>query len=114
VRYVALGAGLLGGIGLVANLFVDRDELGWVGLGLIGVAVAVAGAGLVREAWLKLVCAAGSVALGWSLLEVLHEAAADRTVDAVAGGLTTLCVAVAVVRRPARPEEPARRGNHRS
>ena len=88
--------------------------LAWVGLGLLAVAVAVVGAGLVRESWLTVVSAAGSVALSWAVLEVLRDVAPDRELEAVVGGLATLCVAVAMMRR-ATPAVPVERpGNHRS
>ncbi|WP_148611690.1 hypothetical protein [Nocardioides rubriscoriae] len=109
-----MGAALVGGVCLVANLFVDADLLSVVGLVLVSVAVAVAGAGLVRAWWLTIVCGAGSVALALAVLAVLRDAAPDREVDAVLGGVATLCVAVALLRRP-RPEVAvARPGNHRS
>lgn len=123
MRVLGLGAALVGGICLVANRFVDVDPLSWLGSALLAVAVLVAGAGLARAWWLTVVTGLGAVALAWALLEVAYDAAADRDVEAVAGGLATLCVAVAVL-RPARPApgSGARsgagptppRGNHRS
>lgn len=98
MRRVALAAALVGGVVLVANLYVDRDAVSWAGLALLGVAVAVVGAGLVRVAWLRLVSAAGSVALSWAVLESVREVAPDRELEAVLGGLATLCVAIATVR----------------
>lgn len=114
MRVVALGAALVGGVALVVTLFVDADALTWVGLGLLAVAIAVVGAGLVRAWWLMLVTAAGAVALGWALLETARDLAPDREVDAVVGGIATLCVAVAVLRGSRRPARAERPGNHRS
>jgi hypothetical protein len=102
VRFVVLGAALLGGVCLVADLFVMADLLDAVGLVLVGLAVAGVGAGLARGPLLRIVCAAGSVALGWSVLQVLHDVADPHQVDAGVGGLATLCVAAMVLR-----------GNHR-
>ena len=123
MRALALGSALAGGVFLVGNLFVDADALTWIGLALLAVAVAVVGAGLARAAWLAAVTAVGSVALAAAVLEVGREIAPDRTVEAVAGGLATLCVAVALLRghraepgqgpAPTRPAS-TRPGNHRS
>jgi hypothetical protein len=117
VRFVALGAALAGGVCLVAHLFVGPDPLAWVGLALLGVAVAVVGGSLVRQPWLVLVTAAGSVGLAWASLEALRAVAPDRELEGVVGGLATLCVAVAMLRpaaEPSRREEGADRpGNHR-
>ena len=113
MRFVVLGAALLGGVCLVANLFVMADVLDVGGLVLVGLALAGAGAGLARVPLLRVVCAAGSVALGWSLLEVLHDVVDPHQVDAAVGGLATLCVAAAVLLgRPAAAAAPPR-GNHR-
>lgn len=108
---VALGAALVGGVCLVANLFVDADALARAGLGLLCVAIAVVGAGLVREAWLMVVSSAGSVALSWAVYEALRDVAPDLQLEAAVGGVATLCVALAVLR----PSKPVTRpGNHRS
>ncbi len=107
---VALGAAMVGGACLVGNLFVGSDPLGWAGLGLIGLALAVLGAGLVRQAWLSPICAAGALALGWAVLEIARAAAPERQLHAVLGGGASLCVAVVTMRRPAAAERP---GNHR-
>ena len=126
MRVVALGAALTGGVALVAHLFVDVDVLTWIGLGLLGIAVAVVGVGLTRTWWLAVVTGLGAPALGWAVLEVARDAAPDREVEAVLGGLATLCVAVAVLRSSRQPDAPTdtptkttettprRRGNHRS
>ena len=111
VRIVALGAALAGGACLVANLFVDHDALAVAGLVVLAVAVAVVGARLVRAPWLAVVCAAGAVALAWAVLEVLREAVPDLELEAVVGGVATLCVAVATMRPHPAPQRP---GNHRS
>ena len=112
MRVGAMGAALGGGVCLVANLWVDLTALTWTGLALLGVAVVVVGASLVRRPWLAVVAAAGSVTLAASVLDVARSGAPDREVDAVVGGLATLCVAVAMLRGPAAPRP--RPGNHRS
>jgi hypothetical protein len=118
VGVVASGAALVGGVALVAHLFVGVAALAWVGLGLVGIAVAVLGAGLARAWWLALLTGLGALALGWALLEVVRDVASDREVDAVVGGLATLGVAVAVLRSSRRPGPAAsgagHPGNHRS
>ncbi|MEO9324270.1 hypothetical protein ABFT23_12325 [Nocardioides sp. C4-1] len=119
MRLVALGSALAGGMCLVANLFVDVEALSWVGLGLVGLAVLVAGARLVRAPWLAVVSGVGSLALAWALLETLRDEvpSSAREVEAIAGGVATLGVALAVLRRtPATPGTggAARAGNHRS
>ena len=118
MRILALGGALVGGVALVTHLFVDVDALTWAGLALVGLAVAVVGAGLARAWWLALVTGLGAAALAWTVLEVAREAVPERDVEAVVGGLATLCVAVAVLRSPRVPDAGdggvARRGNHRS
>ncbi len=111
MRQVTLAAALLGGVLLVANLFVDADALAWAGLALVGLAVAALGARLVEQPWLAVITAAGSVALGWAVLAVLNEAVDGRQLDAAVGGVATLGVAVAVMRSPTARDRP---GNHRS
>ncbi|WP_139977508.1 hypothetical protein [Nocardioides litoris] len=131
VRQLALGAALVGGIALVAHLYVDSAALAWGGRGLLAVAVALAGATLGRQAWLQAVCAAGAVALAGSLHLLLIDLGPRMQVEAVVGGLATLVVGVLVMRpTPARPTappspspspssapspapSPARPGNHR-
>ncbi|QCW51826.1 hypothetical protein FE634_17960 [Nocardioides dongxiaopingii] len=92
------GAALLGGIVLVAHLFVADQRFGWVGWGLVAVAVALAGAAVARPPLLALVGAVGAVALGWAVLEVGQELASERQLGAVVGGLATASVAIAVLR----------------
>lgn len=111
---VVLGAALLGGVCLVANLFVGAAALSGVGLVLLAVAVAAIGASLVRATWLMAITASGAVALGWAVLEVLRDVAPDRQVEALVGGCATLYVAVAVLRAPRGGSRTTRRGNHRS
>ncbi|MDO9455327.1 hypothetical protein [Nocardioides sp.] len=114
MRVVALGAALAGGVCLVAHLFLDVDVLSWLGLGLLGVAAAAVGAGLVRARWLAVVTATGAIALAWAVLELAHDLAPDRAVEAAVGGLASLCVAVAMLRRPDPAGQAGRPGNHRS
>ncbi|MCW2815788.1 MAG: hypothetical protein JWN84_3243 [Nocardioides sp.] len=114
VRVVALGAALVGGVGLVAHLFVDAGVLWWTGLALLGVAVAVVGAGLARVPWLAAITAAGAVVLAWAVLETARNAVPDPQLGAVVGGIATLVVAVTVLRRPPAGHPTTRPGNHRS
>lgn len=114
LRGVAMGTALVGGTCWVANLFVDEPALSVTGLVLVLVAVAAVGAGLVRKAWVGVVSASGSAALTWSVIELLRGSADDRTLEAVLGGVATVLVALAVVRRPVRPANPAPHGQHRT
>ncbi|WP_345455425.1 hypothetical protein [Nocardioides marinquilinus] len=109
MRALTTTSALVGGVLLVVHLFVVADWLSWTGLGLVGLAVALAASRLGRAPWLSLVCAAGALGLAWAVLETGRELGPDREVEAVVGGLATLAVAVAVMRTPVR-----RPGNHRS
>ncbi len=109
LRVVALTAGLLGGIAWVANLWVEQDAVSWAGLALLAVAVAAVGAELVRQPWLQLISAVGSVALVVSVVEVLRAEVDDRPLEGVVGAAATLAVALAVWGGPGRNSS----GNHR-
>ncbi|CAN5645034.1 hypothetical protein BH11ACT8_BH11ACT8_24040 [soil metagenome] len=116
MRPVVLTAALLGGMVWVADLFVDRVALSVTGAVLLGASVLFWGAGLVRQAWLAAITGAGAVILAWSILSLLRDAADDRVLEGVLGGLASLLVAVGVARGPreARASATGRTaGNHR-
>jgi hypothetical protein len=100
VRPVATAAALVGGIAWVANYFVDNDVLVWAGAVLLAVAVAAAGASLVRHPGIKVIAAVGALLLVGSVFSLVRESADDAVVHLVAGGLATLLVAVTYARRP--------------
>ena len=116
MRTAQLSAGLMGGVAWVANLFVDSDALSVIGTVLLGLAVLVVGGRQARQTWLSVITAAGSVALFWSLLELLRDVYDDRVLEAVLGGVASLVVAIVVARSPGGSgldRAVAKRGNHR-
>ncbi len=102
---VARVAGVLGGLAWVVRQAAGLEELRWPGLTLLGVALAAAGAGLVSSSapWLRLVVAVCFPVLVWSVVEVLHGAAEDSLVDAVAGAAIALACLLAMARGSGRP-----------
>ncbi len=99
-RILVTAAALLGGVCWVAHMFVDAGALVWLGMVLLGLALAVVGAGLVRAPWVRAVAAAGSVALAGGLVELGRNTAEDRVFLGIVGGSATLVVAATVVLRP--------------
>ena len=75
----------------VARLVVGEDPavLYWVGLGLVTLALAAAGAALVKKGtwWLRLIVAVALPALVLSIYSAFRPLADTLVVDAVAGGL---------------------------
>lgn len=112
LRVLGTATALLGAVLWVANLFVARTVLEWLGATLVGVAVASGGASLVRVAWLRLVAAAGAVALGVSVWQLALTAVDDQALEGLLGGVAAFVVAVSVLRGPGVPQP--RPGNHRS
>ena len=77
----------------IARLVVGEDPavLYWVGLGLVALALAAAGAALVKKGtwWLRLIVAVALPALVLSIYSAFRPVA-DTLVDAVAGGLAVV------------------------
>jgi hypothetical protein len=84
-------AALAGGLVWVGRLVLDEEQvlLFWVGLALITLALAAAGASLVTKGtwWLRLIVAVALPALVLSLYSGIRPMAGTVTVDAVAGGV---------------------------
>ena len=104
LRSVATAFGLVGGLCWVARILVESEVLEWAGFVLLGVAAAVAGAALVSSSALplRLLVAVAFPLLVWSVLELLRDAGADRTIDALFGAAAVVVSIVAVIRRPVR------------
>ncbi|QIX25645.1 hypothetical protein ncot_02860 [Nocardioides sp. JQ2195] len=88
MRSLAALCGILGGLCLVAQYFLDDvDLLRWIGLGLLGVAALCIGLMLVPKApvWLKAIVGVGVVALSGSVLATLHSEIGVEVVDLVVG-----------------------------
>ncbi len=116
--------GLLGGLCLVLRWLVDlgswEDPVRWVGLGLLALALAALGAGLVSSsAWgLRVFVAVAFPLLVWSLLSAVRGTG-DATGLEGALGLVALVASGAAVVAARRGEEAAvehgsRRGSHAS
>jgi hypothetical protein len=91
LRTIACLAALAGGLAWVSRLVLGEEPavLFWVGLGLITVALAAAGASLVTKGtwWLRLVVAVALPALVLSIYSGIRPMSDTVAVDAVAGGL---------------------------
>jgi hypothetical protein len=101
-------AGLLGGLCWIARAVLDDgegpgsliDALHYGGAALLAIALLGIGAGLVSGlAALRLVVAVCLLALGWAVLEFLHDQYADRGVDGVAGALVAAYCLAGLLRR---------------
>jgi hypothetical protein len=126
LRVLALVTGLLGGGCWVARWGADlagspptwSDTVYWVGLGLLGLALACAGGGLVSRSagWLRLIVALAFPLLVWSVYAVVKGDADDVRLDGVLGGVAIVAsVALfALASRHAAGSEPPRRshGSH--
>ena len=125
VRALGPVAGLLGGLCWVVRWLADAmgttggwsDSLHWAGLGLLLVALAVVGAGLVSRSalWLRLIVAAAFPLLVWSIFSVVRGEG-DAIVLEGAIGLLAVLVATGFVlagRRAAAPVgSGGRHGSH--
>ncbi|HEX6148337.1 hypothetical protein [Nocardioides sp.] len=97
LRVLALVAGLLGGACWVARWGADlagdeptwSDPIYWVGLGLLGLALACAGGGLVSRSatWLRLIVAAAFPLLVWSVYAVVKGDSEAIMLDGVLGAV---------------------------
>jgi hypothetical protein len=112
-------AGLVGGLSWVVRAVLDDGDgpgslinaLHYGGAALLAIALLGIGAGLVSGlAALRVVVAVCLVALGWAVLEFLHNQYADRGVDGVVGALVAAyCLAGLLLRRRPRGAGPASR-----
>ena len=91
LRLLACLGALAGGLAWVLRLVLGDEPvvLFWVGLGLVALALAAAGASLVTKGtwWLRLIVAVALPALVLSLYSGVRTMADAVVVDAVAGGL---------------------------
>lgn len=126
LRVLAAVAGFLGGACWVARWVVDlagdvpgwADGAGWVGLGLLAIALAGVGAGLVSSSagWLRVLVAVAFPILVWSVYAVVKGAGDDLRLDGILGVVAILCSVVLLLR--ARGESPGdaqprrRHGSH--
>jgi len=125
LRVLALVAGLLGGACWVARWGADlagstptwADPAYWIGLGLLGIALACAGGGLVSRSavWLRLIVAAAFPLLVWSVYAVVKGDDDAITLDGVLGAVAivgALALYSLTGRNPADPEPHHRPGAH--
>jgi hypothetical protein len=124
LRVLALVTGLLGGGCWVARWGTDlagsaptwTDTVYWVGLGLLGLALACAGGGLVSRSalWLRLIVALAFPLLVWSVYAVVKGDDDAVTLDGVLGAVAivgSLALFALVGRHADRPHPKARRGH---
>jgi len=125
LRVLAAVAGLLGGacwvVRWVADLSGDvpgwADGAQWAGLGLLGVALAGVGAGLVSRSapWLRAIVAIALPLLVWSVYSVIKGSGEDLRLDGILGVVAILGSTVMLVRaRGKRPDEEQPRRSHGS
>ena len=118
--------GLLGGLCWVVRWVVEMigfspgwsGPVHWMGLGLLCLALAAVGAGLVSRSalWLRVIVALAFPLLVWSVYTVLRGSGDDPAFDGVVGLLAVVLSVVAVMaaRRSAAPPPVARGGRHGS
>lgn len=126
VRALGPVAGVLGGLCWVVGWVADTagvasswsDTVHWAGLGLLALALAVVGAGLVSKSalWLRLLVAVAFPLLVWSVYSVVRG---DGDAVALEGAIGLLAVVVSgafvvVGRRGAEATAPSRGGRHGS
>lgn len=104
LRTLACLAFLVGGLVWVGRYFLGEDPpaLHWVGLGVLVVALAAAGASLVKKGtwWLRLIVGAAFPALVWSLYSAIRPIGDELLVDAICGGLAVVASVLVVVLSP--------------
>ncbi len=115
-------AGILGGLCWIGRAILDDgngptsviDGLHYGGLALLVIALLGIGGGLVSGLMaLRVVVAICLVALAAAVLSFLHEQYADRSVDAILGGLMVVyCVVGLLVRRSSTDEDREPRQHH--
>lgn len=100
LRTLACFAFFTGGLVWVGRYFLGDDPaaLYWVGLAVLGVALAAAGASLVKKGtwWLRLIVGTALPVLVWSLYSAVRPVGDELLVDAICGGVAVV-VAVLVV-----------------
>ena len=123
LRVLALVTGLLGGGCWVARWGADlagsaptwTDTIYWVGLGLLGLALACAGSGLVSRSalWLRLIVALAFPLLVWSVYAVVKGDDDAVMLDGVLGAVAVIgsLALFALVGRHAGDEAAPRRGH---
>lgn len=111
LRTLASLAFLVGGAVWVGRYFLGDEPpaLYWIGLGMLGVALAAAGASLVKKGawWLRLVVGVALPALVWSLYSAIRPAGEALDVDvllldALCGGAAIVVAGLVIVLAPAR------------
>lgn len=125
LRVLALVAGLLGGACWVARWGADlagnaptwSEQVYWVGLGLLGLALACAGGGLVSRSaiWLRLIVAAALPLLVWSVYAVVKGDEEAIMLDGVLGAVAivgSLGLYALTGRDAAAAESKRRPGSH--
>lgn len=115
LRVLAATAGVLGGACWVVRWLADlagdvpgwADGAHWTGLGLLGVALAGVGAGLVSRSavWLRVIVAIAFPLLVWSVYSVINGSGDDLRFDGILGVIAVLGSAAMVVH--GRSESPA-------
>lgn len=113
LRTVSCLAGIAGGLVWVARAFVGEEPtiLYWIGVALLAVWLAAAGASLVKKGtwWLRLIVAVALPLLAWSIYAAVRPATDPLLLDAVVGGLAIVVAVLVLVLAPA----PARsHGSH--
>ena len=125
LRVLAAVAGALGGACWVARWVADLagDVPGWAGgahwagLGLLGVALAGVGAGLVSRSalWLRAIVAVAFPLLVWSVYQVVKGTGDDLRLDGILGVVAILgSVAMLLRARGQRPADEKPRRSHGS
>jgi hypothetical protein len=128
LRVLAAVAGALGGACWVARWGADlagdapgwADGAYWAGLGLLGVAFAGVGAGLVSRSasWLRVIVAVAFPLLVWSVYSVVNGVGDDLRLDGILGVVAILgSVAIVIRDRDGRPvahhqQPPRSHGSH--
>ena len=113
LRTVSCLAGIAGGFMWVARAFVGEEPtiLYWIGVALLAVWLAAAGASLVKKGtwWLRLIVAVALPLLAWSIYAAVRPATDPLLLDAVVGGLAIVVAVLVLVLAP----KPARsHGSH--
>jgi hypothetical protein len=123
LRVLALVAGVLGGACWVARWGADLaggdpgwgGTAHWLGLGLIGLALAALGAGLVHKGavWLQVIVAIALPLLVWSVYAVVKGEGEGIALDGVLGALAAvLSIALLLAGPRGSDQAPQRHGAH--